>query len=374
MANFVTSFQEGKQGNSFGLTTGILGLDLAINRIQKKYSYGLAAAPKVGKTTLADYSFVLSPYLEAIELGTIDDVEFIYWSFEIDRVSKEFKYAAFFMAHDYSEYTFTHKGKVYSMNQDYLQGKQLHKLEDGTSEQIPISPEHEEKLKEIYIKRIIPLFGEWSATGKQLSKGKITFIEERDNPTGMWKFLLNHARQNGKFVEEEYFTLDDQSNRVRKTRVTGFLPNNPKKTTIIITDHLRKMKLERGFSMKANIDKWLEYSTEIRNFCSYTFVHIVHSNRALANIDRLKYAGEFIFPTGDDTKDSGNFAEECTVLMTLFNPNDEKYNLTKHFGVELAGFPNYRSIHITEARYTECPVHIQTNMYGGVNMFTPLNF
>jgi hypothetical protein len=91
-------------------------------------------------------------------------------------------------------------------------------------------------------------------------------------------------------------------------------------------------------------------------------------------MDRLKYAAEFIFPTADDVKDSGNLAEECNVLMSVFNPNDEKYNIDKHFGVDLrnGAFPNYRSIHITDSRDTECPVHVQTNMFGGINLFTPL--
>lgn len=372
MGNFVTEFQQGKLGNNYGLTTGISALDKGINRIQKKTSYGVAAAPKVGKTTWVDYSFVLSPYLEAEKNGTLDDVEWIYWSFEIDRVNKEFKFAAFFMAYDYKIYSFKHKDVTYQMNQDYLQGKQLHKLPNGDSEMIPIQPEHETLLREIYLNRIIPLFGEFDQYGKKLSQGKITFIEERDNPTGMWKLLLHKAKANGRMVEEEFVTLNDQGQNVKRKRIVGYIPNNPKKFTICVTDHLRKLKRERGFQMKDNIDKWLEYSTEIRNLCAFTFVHIVHSNRNLANVDRLKYAGEFIFPTGDDTKDSGNFAEECTILMTLFNPNDEKYNLSKHFDVELKDFPNYRSIHITEARYTECPVHIQVNMLGGINMFTPL--
>ena len=51
------------------------------------------------------------------------------------------------------------------------------------------------------------------------------------------------------------------------------------------------------------MDKWLEYSTWLRNMCSFTFIHIVHSNRNLSNVDRLKYAGETIYPTSDDTKD-----------------------------------------------------------------------
>lgn len=47
MGNFVTEFQQGKLGNNYGLTTGISALDKGINRIQKKTSYGVAAAPKV---------------------------------------------------------------------------------------------------------------------------------------------------------------------------------------------------------------------------------------------------------------------------------------------------------------------------------------
>ena len=125
--------------------------------------------------------------------------------------------------------------------------------------------------------------------------------------------------------------------------------------------------------MKDTIDKLLEYHTDIRNWCYFTFIEIIHSNRSLANVDRLRYAGDQIFPTSDDCKDSGNPAEESTVFMTMFNPNDEKYNLDKHFGVELANHPHYRSLHITESRAGECPLHMQFNMYGGINMFTPLN-
>ena len=98
----------------------------------------------------------------------------------------------------------------------------------------------------------------------------------------------------------------------------------------------------------------------------------MHSNRGVTNVDRLKMHGDKIFPTADDVKDTGNLAEESTILMTLFNPSDEKYNLTNHFGVELADYPNYRSLHITESRNTDSPVHIQLNVFGNVNYFEPL--
>jgi hypothetical protein len=376
MANFVETFKKGKAGLNVGLTTGIRALDKAINGLQKKTSIGVAAAPKCGKTTVCDYAFLISPYLQMEQLGMLHNINWIYFSGEIDRVSKEFKVAAFFMAYDYGVYNFMYRGELIQMNSEYLMGKQLWFPKDNKEAMgtpIPILAEHEEMLKEIYTKRIIPMFGEFNAKGERIKKGKIDFIEDLENPTGMSKYVWKYARDHGKFLEEEYTTLDDHNNRIKKKRIVGYQENNPDLYTIIICDHIRKPKRERGFSMKENIDKWLEYTTYLRNTCSFTFINICHSNRGIANVERLRYAGEYIFPTADDIKDTGNLAEESTILMTLFNANDEKYNLEKHFGVELKDYPNYRSLHITESRYTESPAHIQMNMYGGINMFTPLN-
>lgn len=373
MGNFIEAFKAGKAGLNFGLTTGIDALDRAMNGIQRGMSIGLAAAPKCGKTTFADFAFVLSPYLQMTKLNKLDDIEWIYFSYEIDRVSKEFKFAAFFFAYDYNIWNYIYKGVLYGMDMDYLMGRKLHKLPDGTSELVPVSTEHEAILKEIYVKRIVPLFGEYDSYGRKIKAGKMEVIEEAENPTGIDKYLKSHARKNGKFVTDSYTILNEKGVHEVRTRIIGYTPNNPRKFTIVVMDHIRKPLLERGFTMKQNIDKTLEYTTISRNVCKYTHINICHSNRGIANVERLKFAGEYIFPTADDVKDTGNLAEESTILMTMFNPNDEKYNLEKHFEHELKDYPNYRSIHITESRNTPSPMHVFTNMYGGVNYFTPLN-
>lgn len=373
MSNFRQTFLKGKEGKNFGITTGIVRLDKAINGIQKKASYGIAAAPKCGKTTLADYIGVISPYLYMLKEGRLDDINWVYWSFEIDRVSKEFKFASFFMAYDYQIYNVSYKGKLYEMSQDYLMGRQVHENLDGTTEMVPIEPDHEEKLKVIYVERIVPIFGEYDEAGRKIRPGKIDFIEEAENPTGIHKYIISYARQHGDFTFEDFYLTNDEGKKEKHTRITGYNERNPNLYSIFITDHIRKTKRERGFSMKENIDKLLEYHTISRNICNFTFFDICHSNRGIANVDRQRFAGEGIFPTADDIKDTGNLAEESTVLITMFNANDEKYNLDRHMGVELKEYPNYRSIHIVESRYTSAPQHILVNMYGGINMFTPLN-
>ena len=65
-------------------------------------------------------------------------------------------------------------------------------------------------------------------------------------------------------------------------------------------------------------------------------------------------------------------------IITLMNPNDEKYGLSKHFGLQIKDtsndetYPGYTSIHLVESRDTECPVHFRSIMQGNLNNFTEL--
>lgn len=373
MSNFVIAYAEGQKGKNQGLSTGMPAFTKAIDGVQKRAIYGIAASPKVGKTTFADLCFVIEPYLDYLERKRVNPdlkmrLKFIYFSYEINRIRKEFKYASHFMFRDYGITHFKHKGKFYPMSPRYLEGK----LIDDDGQMIKLLPEHEALLKEIYEHRIVPLFGRYDADGKQIQKGVIEFIEERDNPTGLRNYLLHYATEHGKFTHETYKVKNEQGQLVEKQRIIGYKAYNPDDYIIILTDHVRKLKRERGYSLKENIDKWIEYSVELRNWCNYTFVHVVHLNRAISAVDRIKYLSEFLYPTGDDIKDTGNLSEDCDYLVTLFNPKDEKYNIKKHFGMDITEIEGYRSLHLVESRDTECPMHLQLKMMGGINYFETL--
>lgn len=59
----------------------------------------------------------------------------------------------------------------------------------------------------------------------------------------------------------------------------------------------------------------------------------------------------------------------------MFNPNDQRYNLTSHFGIPLKDtrnnpyYPNLRTLHLVESRHCEFPQHFGLNMYGGYKNF-----
>jgi hypothetical protein len=375
--NVIEKFNEGQRGTNKGLSMGegLKAISLAINGIQKSRVYTVAAGPKVGKSTLVDVGFVIEPCLDSMQNNI--PFELIYLSYEIDRVSKEFDFIAHFIARDYGIIDVplaegsTYKGlKTVPLEAGYLMGQ----VQDDNGVIIKVSPEIFTMIKTVYKDRIIPLFGEYGADGSQIKPGIITFIDTRENPTGIRNKLIAHAKTEGTFVYENSIG----SGGKQFQRMIGYKPNNPAKTTLIITDHLRKLILERGFTLKQTIDKFAEYSTELRNTCGYSFVHIIHLNRNMADIKRMQYADDRLFPTADDIKETGNLSEESNYIFTMFNPNDDKYNLKKHFGLMLKDVknnllhPDIRTVHLVESRHCSYPQHFRVNMLGATKQFKQL--
>jgi len=376
--NFRTEFARGLEGKNEGLSFGLPALDIELGGVQKRAIYGICAGPKVGKTTFTDYSFVISPYLDYLELkkdpkyATLE-IEWIYFSFEISRIKKEFKLVPYFLLKDHGIATFRHKSEVRDISPQYLEGK----LKDKDGERIIPCDEHIEAIMKVYEERIIPLFGEYDEEGNLIKPGFIRFVENKENPTGLRNYIGRYSADNGRWVMRTENVGSSEKPEYREYR-SHWVPNNPDKYTIIITDHLRKLLPERGMQKKEVVDKYIEYQVEFRNWCGFTFVDIIHLNRNMSDVNRLKYNNEFLYPTGDDIKDTGNLSEEADYIITLMNPNDEKYGLSKHFGLQIKDtsndetYPGYTSIHLVESRDTECPVHFRSIMQGNLNNFTEL--
>ena len=383
----INALNEGILGVNEGLPTGIRKLDNAIYSIQRGAIYGIASAPKVGKSTFVDSCFIYNPYLYMLDNADVN-IDFIYFSLEMDKMVLRYKAVAYFFNKDFGIGSVilpegkTHKGhSVISMQSGYLLGRM--KYDDGT--RIIISKEHEKLVHRIIETRINPMYGEYDKNGKKIKNGKITVIEDRNNsnPTGIYKYLLNYAEENGKFIYETWYETKKGTNeKIAHKRISGYTPNNPKKYVIIVLDHLRKLKMEKSgykmMTMKETMDKMTEYQVWLRNICKFTFVDIVHLNRNISDPARIKASTDYrtkdsvLHPNNSDLKDSGNLSEDADYLITLFDAGDKRYNISMHFGVEISDIPNYRSIHLVESRHTECPIHIQTQMFAGISDFKEL--
>lgn len=371
--NFTSEFNKGQKGGNKGipLGPGLLRLSSTINGVQKSRLYVVAAPPKAGKSTLVDYGFFVQPYLYALEHNL--NVEWIYFSLEIDRISKEFDVATHFLFTDHKieriklpEGVLVDGKSEILLSPDYLRGRVM----DDNGKVVKFDEDIKPLLIKVYNERIIPLFGKYNSDGICVQKGIVTFITQKDNPTGVWKYLKAHASRNGKYIYD---------GDPKFPRIIGFKPTDPDKYTIVILDHLRKLIPERNWQMKQTVDKMLEYQVELRNLLGYTFVDIIHLNRDMGSQERIRYVKDLLYPTSDDIKDTGNAAEDADYVFTMMNPNDDRYNLQKHFGVAIRDssgnelYPNMRSIHIVESRHCIYPQHFRTTMKGNVKNFEQLN-
>lgn len=375
--NFIEEFKFGQRGGNKGLPLGpgLEKLSKAINGIQKKMMIGVASPPKTGKSTFVDYAFIIQPYLANLEQGLGIDLRFIYFSFEMDRITKEFDFAAYFLFHDFGVEKFIlPAGVTWSqgrtevpLSSDLLRGRVL----DDNNETIKIDQELLSKLTHVYNSRIIPLFGEYDTTGKKLSPGKIIFEEKIENPTGLYNKMLRFAGARGKFKHSEF---TDAEGKVYQHR-EAYTPDNPDEFVIVIYDTIRKIAPERGFNTKQTVDKMLEYSTILKKLCGYTFIPIIHLNRDLGNANNMTYMKDRVYPTPEMVKDTGNISEECNHFITLFNPHDDRFNLTTHFGEKLRDAQNnkihpfLRTVHLVESRQVVYPQHFRVQMKGNIKNF-----
>ena len=415
--NFIEAYTQGQKGANKGLPMGpgLSAVSQAINDIQRAKIYTIAAAPKGGKSTFADVGFVIEPAVYVLEHNikiqsalalvtkeletTLDssaravlnskyetltkeliDLEIIYNSYEIDRISKEFDFAAHFIDRDYGitevllpEGKTYRNGKAVKISAEFLKGELTYDNSDPKAEKeiIRVPQNIFEILVKVYENRIVPLFGEYNEKGERIKKGLIIFLENKDNPTGVRNWLMAYAKTNGEFIYKTSVKDGTTFNRL-----IGYKPFNPDKFVIIITDHLRKLLPERGFKMKETVDKFSEYAVEFRNICKFTFVHIIHLNRSISDISRRQFDDDKLFPQSDDIKETGNLSEDSNYIFTMFNPNDDKFNLKKHFGTILRTpqgaliYPNLRTIHLVESRHCFCPQHFRVNMIGETKKFT----
>jgi hypothetical protein len=377
------AIDEGLKGSNVGIPMDdrISHISRYLRGIQKKQIITLLAPPKAGKTTAADFMYVLSLckyyMLNGLVQKRLNSIQ--YYSFEIDRITKEAEFTAHFIEQERGEkkntvllpngITYQGERKVI-ISSDYILSSLISDQDSVIKLDVNVKKYIENKIYPKYIKVI---FGEYNSKGTKISDGIINFIENRINPTGMYKDLLKIVEKEGVITKIPY--KDSEG----KTKYTfgGYKPHNSDKIIFVVVDHIRKINLERGWNLKQTIDKTLDYQVLLRNNFSISFLDIIHTNRNLVD-EVTRKNPEYLHPIPDHAKDSSNFEEDSDIFLSLFNPNDDKYRIKKFFGKKIKDdnggtlYPNLRSLHLVAARKLQFPVHWFLTMNGATKTFNKL--
>jgi len=154
-------------------------------------------------------------------------------------------------------------------------------------------------------------------------------------PTGIFHLLKRIVvSMDNKLIKKGLISFYDRRMSVEQMQ-SVLLKSIPKddEYSIVMTDHLRKL-LYKDY-LKKTIDDYSSMSVDLRNAYGFSFVHIIHLNRSISEGQRIRQFGNYIYPTSEDIKDTGNLSEDADYVFTIFNPNDMGLVIetaTKYYG------------------------------------------
>lgn len=314
-SEFLKLVQKGKAGGNEGIYNCFDKFNDYLYNTQRGTYYAIGGMPGSGKSALVDDNFILSPYLHYKALGAPMKIKWFYFSMEISKMAKRAKWTANKLFADYG----------LSVDSAFILSKGKNRISEEVYQRVVAVDQFMDELFD-----------------------HIVFVQDPENPTGIYNKIMKYAEANGKMHTEPYRNPDGSSGIIR----TGYTPNDPDETVEVITDHVALMKKERGFDTKQNIDKFSEYMITARNLLNYIPIAVSQFNKGLSSVERLKLAhsGKMdLAPILEDFKDTGNLGQDCNVALGVFNP--VKYDLQEYADYDLTQMPSsFRSVHLMKNR------------------------
>lgn len=299
--------------------------------ILKKHYYILTANAGVGKSQITDYMFLYQPFNYWLQNREKFDFEIHYFSLEMDRESK-------IIAGMTKRLYEKHKLRVSPME---LLSFNKNKLPDYIFEAIY-------KTREYF----------------ELMLSKVKFYDDQMTPTDIQAIVDKYALENGKEVRR---IVDG------KDYFDRYIPNNPNKFVIFITDHLAELNVERGLDLKGTIEKHSDNNRKNRNKYGFTFVDV--QQQMAAKEDQEFYQGLSIVtklePSLHGLGESKLTQRKANIVLGLFAPN--RFELPDYRGYNIKLLQdNFRSLSILKNRNGISNVHTGLYFDGATNYFEEL--
>src|SRR5690606_1037152 len=108
-------------------------------------------------------------------------------------------------------------------------------------------------------------------------------------------------------------TIDEHGNPIKKQIINKYVPNNPNKVVLHVTDHIGKIKSERGFNDKQILDKHSEYMGICRDILGLVPIDISQLNRNVEDTYRNVKTEIDVMP--QDFKGSADIYENADIVI-----------------------------------------------------------
>lgn len=350
-SGFIDQVKASIKGETTYLPNFLSRVGEVFNLMQSRYTL-IFGATGTGKTSFADYLYVLAPwtYLKTNE----PDVhwEVMYFSLERKIMFKHAKWTSWLIYRDTG----------HQVSADELMGWGAEPLgPDGYQLVRSYDEEMSELLEHVHL-----------YDGKRTVNFLSSIIKKRARELG----VLYHSDDTFVYIDdsEGKYTFTDDNIEVTKTESLRYLDlehnnikfriyendkryflHNPKTFAFIMIDGIGLFGSSEFSKKKSTLDQVSEILSEARDTYGFSPIVVSQQNRELGSTQRLKLHGSDMTPQLEDIQGSSQMAHDSDLTLALFDPFHYKSYDTKgkYGGYDILsgmmhpiGFSRFRSLHI----------------------------
>lgn len=371
---FIEQVEASMRGDTTFIPNPLDRVGSVFNIMQSRYTL-LSGSTGSGKTSFADFMYVLAPWTGFRENDMLDDIhwEVVYFSLERKKLFKHAKWISWMIYRDH--------GVLLSADQLLGWGKTpidsaWYKIVRGYDKEISELLEHVSIYDgKVPSKRIIETI---SRRGKEL--GVLFRSDEygvtRDNGAVYIEEFTNDKVRKTKTGLERYVELEYEGEKFTLTQNDSkYFMHNPKSFVFIVVDGINL------FRKKEDIDDVSIALADARDIYGFSPIIVTQQNRSLGDVTRHKLRGADLEPQLEDVFASSQMAFDADLVLALFDPYRYKaydaqglygdYNLLEGT-MSPAGFSRFRSLHILKNTFGIDGKKFGMKFLGEVNDFTTL--
>jgi hypothetical protein len=295
------------------------------------------------KTQIADWLFVYNTIQQVIEKGLNIRLKIFYFTLEMSKEEK--------MLSAFSNILYVKEG-VRVAPKDLRSTKADKILTQETLDLIARYEPYFNKIEEI-----------------------VEFIDDIRNPTGIFKFVDEYAKENGTVHSRVVEFKNNKTNEIIKNEVFDYYePHDTEEYVMVFIDHVSLLATEKNDGRQMNLHETIvklssDYLIRLRNRYGYIPVIVQQQAAAQESVDNMK--ANRLRPTMDGLGDCKLTQRDANVIIGLFSPF--RHEIKEYQGYDVMVFKdNIRFMEILGGREggggTICPLYFD----GAVNYFKEL--
>lgn len=318
--SLLEEIRRGREGKEQGYSTGLPKLEEYTDGACKGVYLLLGAESGVGKSSFILYSYIYRPLMEHLNDN----------NFKISLFSLEMS-AEKMMAKLLSTYIFE-KYNIKLSVKKLLSVKKGYILNDENYQ-------------------IVLKCTEWM---KKVEK-RLIIYDKKTTASTIYTNILKELETEGIFEETDKRII--------------YHPHNPDLVHLVIIDHLARLFVSPGNTLKQEMDLASKYLYSLKNKCNISPIVIQQMNRSIQSVERRKEG--LLVPLTSDFKDTNSSVEDAEIILALFDPDKAKLNTHNGYSVKELD-KKLRSIYVLKSRYGASSVEDCLYYDGEVNVWVEL--